>query len=211
MKKVLNLLCETIFQAFLHVFFILLPFSLRAKSHILRSVRWPPTETRTVTHARDHWWTLDFANAFLSPLVNSRAEWVPSPRAYARNDASRRWLGDETRYKINKLVHGKCFVLHFRTCMLLSFHKAHSLTLICIERLIRLYELGKETEVNWDITSCSDYDSSRQPVINLKYISQRFQWRLNQRHVVNKSGLKLINQRDDIHVYICRLSFLVCF
>jgi hypothetical protein len=27
---------------------------------------------RTVTHARDHWWTLDFANAFVSPCVNSR-------------------------------------------------------------------------------------------------------------------------------------------
>ena len=44
---------------------------------------------RLVTHARDHWWTLDFANAFLSPGVNSRAELEPSPRAYAA-----RWLGD---------------------------------------------------------------------------------------------------------------------
>jgi hypothetical protein len=60
-----NLLCETIF-------------------HILRSVRWPPIETRTVIHARDYWWTLDFANAFVSPGVKSRAELVPSPRAYAR-------------------------------------------------------------------------------------------------------------------------------
>jgi hypothetical protein len=50
---------------------------------------------RTVTHARDHWWTLDFANAFLSPGVNSRAELVPSPRAYVRNSAPRRWLGDK--------------------------------------------------------------------------------------------------------------------
>jgi hypothetical protein len=37
--------------------------------------------------ARDIWWTLDFASAFLSPGVNSRAELVPSPRAYARNVA----------------------------------------------------------------------------------------------------------------------------
>jgi hypothetical protein len=44
----------------------------------------PNTEPRTVTHARDHWWTLYFANAFLSPGVNSRAELVPSPRSYAR-------------------------------------------------------------------------------------------------------------------------------
>jgi hypothetical protein len=27
---------------------------------------------RTVSHARDHWRTLDFANAFVSPGVNSR-------------------------------------------------------------------------------------------------------------------------------------------
>ena len=32
--------------------------------------------------------------AFLFPGVNSRAELVPSPRANARNGASRRWLGD---------------------------------------------------------------------------------------------------------------------
>jgi hypothetical protein len=28
---------------------------------------WPPTETSLVSHARAHWWTLDFANAFVSP------------------------------------------------------------------------------------------------------------------------------------------------
>jgi hypothetical protein len=55
---------------------------------------WPPTETSLVTHAREHWWTLDFANGFVSPGVNSRAELVPSPRAYARNGAPRRWLGE---------------------------------------------------------------------------------------------------------------------
>jgi hypothetical protein len=46
-------------------------------------------QPRTVIHARDHWWTLDFANTFFSSGVNSRAELVLSPRAYAR-----RWLGD---------------------------------------------------------------------------------------------------------------------
>jgi hypothetical protein len=45
-----------------------------------------------VTHARDIWWTLDFANAFVSPGVNSRGELVPS------HSASRRRLGDN-RYK----------------------------------------------------------------------------------------------------------------
>jgi hypothetical protein len=41
-----------------------------------------------VTHARDNWWTLDFANAFVSPGVNSRGELVPS------HGASRRRLGE---------------------------------------------------------------------------------------------------------------------
>jgi hypothetical protein len=49
---------------------------------------WPPTEPLTVTHARDIWWTLDFANAFVSPGVNSRGELVPS------HGALRRRLGD---------------------------------------------------------------------------------------------------------------------
>jgi hypothetical protein len=39
---------------------------------------------------------LDFANAFAFSGVNSRAELVPSPRAYARNGAPRRWLGDKS-------------------------------------------------------------------------------------------------------------------
>jgi hypothetical protein len=43
---------------------------------------------RTVSQARDHWWTLDFANAFVSPGVNSRGGLVPS------HGASRRRLGD---------------------------------------------------------------------------------------------------------------------
>jgi hypothetical protein len=46
---------------------------------------WLPTETSLATHARDHWWTLDFANAFVSPGVDSRAELVPSPRARGLN------------------------------------------------------------------------------------------------------------------------------
>jgi hypothetical protein len=86
-KKFYNLLCETNFQAFRHAFFIFVASSLLI-------MRWPPTEPLTVTHARDHWWTLDFANAFVSPGVNSRAELVPSPQAYARNGAPRRWLGE---------------------------------------------------------------------------------------------------------------------
>jgi hypothetical protein len=43
-----------------------------------------------VTHARDIWWTLDSANAFVSSGVNSRGELVPS------QGASRRRLGDNS-------------------------------------------------------------------------------------------------------------------
>jgi hypothetical protein len=53
---------------------------------------WPPSETSLVSHAHDHWWTLDFANAFVSPGVNSQGELVPS------HDASCRWLGDNTKH-----------------------------------------------------------------------------------------------------------------
>jgi hypothetical protein len=45
---------------------------------------------------------LDFASAFLSPGLNSRAELVHSPRAYARNGALRRLLGDKTTREIPK-------------------------------------------------------------------------------------------------------------
>jgi hypothetical protein len=48
----------------------------------------PNTPTPLVTDARGHWWTLDFANAFVSPGVNSRGELVPS------HGALRRRLGD---------------------------------------------------------------------------------------------------------------------
>jgi hypothetical protein len=54
----------------------------------LRSVRMT-TNSRSLVSARDDWWTLDFANAFVSPGVNSRGELVPS------HGASRRRLGDE--------------------------------------------------------------------------------------------------------------------
>jgi hypothetical protein len=59
----------------------------------LRSVRMT-THSTSLVSARDHWWTLDFANAFVSPGVNSRGELVPSPWDYARNAAPRSWLGD---------------------------------------------------------------------------------------------------------------------
>jgi hypothetical protein len=73
-----------------------LSHSYKQSAIFLRSVRMACTHsTPLVSHARDHWWTLDFANAFVSRGVNSRGELVPSPRAYARNGAPRRWLGDK--------------------------------------------------------------------------------------------------------------------
>jgi hypothetical protein len=56
---------------------------LLANSHIFEISE--DDHPRLVTHARDHWWTLDFANASLSPGVNSGVEVVPSPRANVRS------------------------------------------------------------------------------------------------------------------------------
>jgi hypothetical protein len=55
---------------------------------------------RTVTHGRDNWWTLDSANAFGSPGVNSRGELVPS------HGASRRRLGDYCNSNCNLIFLG---------------------------------------------------------------------------------------------------------
>jgi hypothetical protein len=77
----------------------------RASMGMFTSVIVPGYLQFTATHtpmnrARDNWWTLDFASAFLSPGVNSRGELVPSPLAYARNGALRSWLGGKSA-KIN--------------------------------------------------------------------------------------------------------------
>jgi hypothetical protein len=50
--------------------------------------------------------TLDFANAFLSPGVNSRTEFVPSPWAYAQNGALRRWLWKYEVYDVKTWTKG---------------------------------------------------------------------------------------------------------
>jgi hypothetical protein len=57
--------------------------SVLANSHIFEISE--DDHPRLVTHANDDWWTLEFANAYLSPGVNSRAEFVPSPRVNVRN------------------------------------------------------------------------------------------------------------------------------
>jgi hypothetical protein len=68
---------------------------------------------RTVSHARDHWWTLDFANAFVSPDgelvpsgISSRRGWgggelVPS------HGASRRRLGENYAVMSMRRSHAK--------------------------------------------------------------------------------------------------------
>jgi hypothetical protein len=50
-----------------------------------------------VTDASDIWWTLDSANAFVSPVVNSRWELVPS------HGASRRRLGEKKVFHFAKM------------------------------------------------------------------------------------------------------------
>jgi hypothetical protein len=45
-------------------------------------------------------------NAFVSPSVNSREEFVPSSRAYARKGSPRRWLGD---YKLYTECHKRMY------------------------------------------------------------------------------------------------------
>jgi presenilin-like A22 family membrane protease len=103
-KKFYNLfICETIFQAFRHAFFIFGSSSLLANSHIFEiSEMTTHTERLTIIHARGHWWTLDFANAFVSPGVNSRGELVPS------HGATRRGLGDYYYYYyyLKIFIHG---------------------------------------------------------------------------------------------------------
>jgi hypothetical protein len=61
----------------------------------------PPNTPTSLVRARGHWWTLDFANAFVSPGVNSRGELVPS------HGASRRRLGDQITDDSNRSSKGK--------------------------------------------------------------------------------------------------------
>jgi hypothetical protein len=74
--KVLQFVMWNDFPSFLHVFFYFCLFH----SWQTASRFWDGEMTIHTPCARDIWWTLDFASAFLSPDVNSRAELVPSPR-----------------------------------------------------------------------------------------------------------------------------------
>jgi hypothetical protein len=79
------------FPSFLRCNFYIFPFTPGKESYFEISEM---TTHTPMNRARDIWWTLDFASAFLSPGVNSRAELVPSSWAYARNSAPRSWLGN---------------------------------------------------------------------------------------------------------------------
>jgi hypothetical protein len=79
----------------------------------------PNTPTPLVSHTRDNWWTLDFANAFVSPGVNSRGELVPS------HGASRRRLGDKSGEYTGIQ---ECFSLNLRSLV----HTSNSVSDICI-------------------------------------------------------------------------------
>jgi hypothetical protein len=79
------------FPSFLTCNFYIFPFFTPGKQPYFEIIGM--TTHTPMNRARDVWWTLDFASAFLYPGVNSRAELVPSPRAYAR-----RWLGDKLEH-----------------------------------------------------------------------------------------------------------------
>jgi hypothetical protein len=96
-KKVLQFVMWNHFTSFLTCIFEIFPFFTPGKQPYFEISEM--TTHTPINRARDIWWTLDFASAFFSPGVNSRAELVPSPRAYARNGAPRSWLGEYCEYQ----------------------------------------------------------------------------------------------------------------
>jgi hypothetical protein len=116
---------------------------------------WPLSETRTVTHARDHCWTLDFANSFLS-FVSSRVELVPSPRAYAWNGAPRRWLWYMKLYDL----------MYTWTCFLLPKISIETYTLV--RRSTDTFFLG----VTWLLCTMVNYATEEENKILLIRISR---------------------------------------
>jgi hypothetical protein len=89
-KNLKKIILSNDFPSFLTCIFYIFPFSTPGKQPYFEMTTHTPC-------ARDIWWTLDLASAFLSPDVNSRLELVTSPRAYARNGAplARRWSGPD--------------------------------------------------------------------------------------------------------------------
>jgi hypothetical protein len=92
-----------------------------------------------MNRARDIWWTLDFASAFLSPGVNSRGELVPSPGAYARN-GERRWLRDNNYNTLLRYyAYYAYYAYFFFTTILTLTALLHLLFFTTILHLLRHY------------------------------------------------------------------------
>ena len=62
--------------------------------HFVEISGWSTHDTMNYSDAPAKLDELQASHGFLKCRKNSRAELVPSPRAYARNGASRRWLGE---------------------------------------------------------------------------------------------------------------------
>jgi hypothetical protein len=77
------------FPSFLTCIFYIFPFFTPGRQPYFEISEM--TTHTPMNRARDIWWTLDFASAFLSPGVNSRGELVPS------HGASRCRLGDNSK------------------------------------------------------------------------------------------------------------------
>ena len=63
--------------------------------HFVEISEWSTHDTMNYSDAPAKLDELQASHGFLKCRKNSRAELVPSPRAYARNGAWRRWLGDD--------------------------------------------------------------------------------------------------------------------
>ena len=103
--------------------------------------------TPLVSHARDHWWTLDFANAFVSPRVNSRAELVPShgaPRRWLWDNIafvnSERWLA-KRRVDVTQCQHGK--FLSLTLYFFVRYYKKYNIFLYWYTVITTLVEIRK--------------------------------------------------------------------
>ena len=65
--------------------------------HFVEISGWSTLDTMNYSDAPAKLDELQASHGFLKCRKNSRAELVPSPRAHARNGASRRWLGDNKK------------------------------------------------------------------------------------------------------------------
>ena len=73
--------------------------------HFVEISGWSTHDTMNYSDAPAKLDGLQTSHGFLKCRKNSRAELVPSPRAYARNGASRRWLGDHITTFIGNSKH----------------------------------------------------------------------------------------------------------